>query len=92
MAAGMQPGQHPDSSAQANAGPPSPNGAGKGNQSKQGEDGTGKNVAGHSGYLGLPARDRQAIQQSQSEKYPEEFGPMIEQYLRNLAEQSRREH
>jgi hypothetical protein len=34
----------------------------------------------------LPARDRQALQQSQAEKYPEEYGTMVEQYLRNLSE------
>ena len=45
-------------------------------------------ATGASAYLGLPARDRQAIQQSQGEKYPAEYGQMIEQYLRNLAEQS----
>ena len=49
-------------------------------------------TTGHSTYLGLPTRDRQAIKQSQGEKYPEEYGAMIEQYLLNLAEQSSRGH
>gem|GEM_PF-2108279 len=39
-------------------------------------------------FIGLPARDRQAIFQSQAEKYPEEYGAMIEQYFRNLADTS----
>lgn len=43
---------------------------------------------GRSAYVGLPQRDRQAIMQSQNEKYPEEFGPEIERYLKQLAEQS----
>ncbi|MCL2647926.1 MAG: hypothetical protein FWD61_13080 [Phycisphaerales bacterium] len=42
----------------------------------------------HSGFAGLPARDRDAIQQSRAEKYPEEYGPMIEQYLKNLSDQN----
>jgi hypothetical protein len=37
-------------------------------------------------FIGLPSRDRQAILQSQTEKYPEEYGTMIEQYFRNLAD------
>ena len=40
-----------------------------------------------SAFARLPARDRAALQQSQSEKYPQEYGPMIEQYLQNLADQ-----
>ena len=85
MAAGMQPGpgQHPP----AGSAPPAA-GDGAGNFSNQGADGAMKEVTGQSAYLGLPARDRQAIKQSQSEKYPEEYGAMIEQYLRNLADQS----
>jgi hypothetical protein len=43
---------------------------------------------GASGFAGLPPRDRDAIQQSRAEKYPEEYGPMIEQYLKNLSDQN----
>lgn len=39
-------------------------------------------------FLGLPDRDRAAIQQSQSEKYPQEYGAMIEEYMRSLASDS----
>ena len=35
----------------------------------------------------LAARDRAAIQQSQGEKYPQEYGPLVEQYLKNLSDQ-----
>jgi trimeric autotransporter adhesin len=42
------------------------------------------------GFLGLPARERAAIQQSLSEKYPQEFGPLVEQYLLNLANEPAR--
>lgn len=38
-------------------------------------------------FLGLPPRDRDAIRQSQAEKYPAEYAPLIEQYMRNLAEE-----
>ncbi len=71
--------------------PPAPGGDGTGNFSKAAQDGAVKEVTGQSAFIGLPARDRQAIKQSQDEKYPEEYGPLIEQYLRNLAEQSSRE-
>ena len=37
------------------------------------------------GFLGLPPREREAIQQSLGEKYPQEYGAMVEQYLLNLA-------
>ena len=40
-------------------------------------------------YIGLPPRDRAVIEQSQSEKYPEEYGPLVEQYMRNLADRPR---
>lgn len=36
--------------------------------------------------IALPERDRQAIQQSQSEPYPVEYRVWVEQYLRNLAD------
>jgi len=35
----------------------------------------------------LPKRDRAAIQQSQSEKYPQEYGSLVEQYLKNLSDE-----
>ena len=40
---------------------------------------------GSAQFLGLPDRDRGAIQQSQSEKYPQEYGTMVEEYMRSLA-------
>ena len=46
-------------------------------------------VTDPSAYVGLPPRDRAAIQQSRNDQYPEEYGPLIEQYLRNLSEQKR---
>ena len=49
-----------------------------------------RNVADASQYIGLPERDRAALRQSQNEKYPEEYGPAVEQYLRNLAEPEQR--
>ena len=49
-----------------------------------------KDSAGSSSFLGLPPRDRDAIQQSRREKYPEEYGAMIEQYLKNLSDQNNR--
>ena len=40
-----------------------------------------------SAFAGLPARDRAALQQSQAEKYPQEFGSLIEQYMESLSDQ-----
>jgi hypothetical protein len=40
------------------------------------------------GFLGLPAREREALQQSLAEKYPEEYGALVEQYLLNLAKEA----
>jgi len=91
---GAQPGppHGPGDGTEPGQTPPGPGGDGSGNLANQAPDGTVKEVVGRSAFIGLPARDRQAIKQSQGEKYPEEFGPMIEQYFRNLADQSSREH
>jgi hypothetical protein len=50
-------------------------------------DGPRADAHGPGQYLGLPPRDRQAIQQSQSDKYPPEYGAMVEQYYRNLSDE-----
>lgn len=39
-------------------------------------------------FINLPAREREAIQQSLSEKYPAEYSVMVEQYLLNLANEA----
>lgn len=52
-----------------------------------GADGPKKNSGGSGQFTGLPKRDRAAIQQSQAEKYPQEYGPLVEQYLKNLSDQ-----
>lgn len=39
-------------------------------------------------FTGLPARERAVIEQAQAEKYPEEYGAQVEQYLLNLARES----
>ncbi len=48
----------------------------------------GDKAAGAS-FVSLPARDRAAILQSQAEKYPQEYAPQVEQYLRNLSDQGK---
>ena len=60
----------------------------KGNWDADGGDGARNMVTGSSSFTRLPSRDRAAIQQSQNEKYPQEYGPLVEQYLRNLSDQS----
>ncbi len=61
----------------------------KGNwEGEGGADGTRTSTTGSSSFTRLPSRDREALQQSQSEKYPQEYGPLVEQYLRNLSDQA----
>jgi len=48
----------------------------------------GNLAARKSKFLALPERDRATIQQSQSEKYPQQYATKVEQYLRNLADES----
>lgn len=72
-------------------GQPGPQGDGReGNWQGQGTggEGAGAGSTGSSRFTGLPARDRAAIQQSQSETYPQEYAPLVEQYLKNLADQT----
>ncbi|HXG46663.1 MAG TPA: hypothetical protein VNO52_03490 [Methylomirabilota bacterium] len=71
-------------------GQPSPKGTGeRGNWTGTGgADGRRNDVSGSSAFTGLPQRDRAAIQQSQGEKYPQEYGPLVEQYLKNLSDQT----
>jgi hypothetical protein len=44
-------------------------------------DGNGK-------FVTVASRDRAAIEQTQQEKRPQEYAPMIDQYMKNLADQS----
>ena len=52
-----------------------------------GANGPRGGASGGGRFIGLPARDRAALLQSQGEKYPPEYAPMIEQYLKNLSDQ-----
>lgn len=54
-----------------------------------GADGPRRNSSGSGRFIGLPARERAALLQSQGEGYPQEYAPMIEQYLKNLSDQVR---
>ncbi len=89
---GMTPGQ--PMPGMPSPGPGDENMMSQGDGNRQGESqGVSGQTArgganGHNAeFLGLPERDRAALQQSQAEKYPEEYGTMIEQYLRNLSQQ-----
>jgi hypothetical protein len=70
-------------------GDPAPQGTGRqGNwRGSGGADGPKRGTVGQGQFTKLPARDRAAIQQSQGEKYPQEYGPLVEQYLKNLSDQ-----
>jgi len=56
-------------------------------QASAGESTTGGEArAGNSFLLSLPPRDRDAFLQTQKEKYPQEYGPVMEQYLKNTSD------
>jgi hypothetical protein len=102
MAQGQQPGQgqgqgkspgkgQGDGQQQSQGqgqGTPAARGDGKdGNWSGTGgANGPRRNVTGSSSFIGLPQRDRAALQQSQAERYPQEYAPLVEQYLKNLSD------
>ena len=46
-----------------------------------GPGGTGK-------FISVTSRDRFTIGQTQSEKRPQEYAPLIDQYMKNLADQA----
>jgi hypothetical protein len=52
-----------------------------------GANGPRRAAGGEGKFIGLPARERAALLQSQGEDYPQEYAPMIEQYLKNLSDQ-----
>jgi hypothetical protein len=39
-------------------------------------------------FVTVASRDRAAIDQTQTENRPQEYAPMIDQYMKNLADQS----
>ncbi len=50
--------------------------------------GTLHDVTGVGKFVSVVARDRAAIDQTQEEKRPQEYAPMIDQYMKNLADQA----
>ncbi|MCY2953627.1 MAG: hypothetical protein NTU53_16855 [Planctomycetota bacterium] len=81
QAKGKKPGKKP--------GPPN-NSKSTGNVGSKGgpvASGPQKDEKSAGTFIGLPPRDRAAITQSQNDKYPQEYGAKIEQYLKNLADQ-----
>ena len=86
---GKQPGKGQGQQPGEGQGTPPPQGDGKdGNWAGTGgADGERRAVSGSGTFTRLPGRDRAAIIQSQAEKYPQEYGPLVEQYLRNLSDQ-----
>ena len=83
----------PSPNGQPTPGNPDENQATKGHGDRKGTDananggGPRGNVGGASNFVHLPPRERQAVKQAQKDKYPEEYGPAIEQYLKNLSDQ-----
>lgn len=69
-------------------GTPSPDGA-KDLTGGSTQKGSLHDAASSSGkFVTVASRDRAAIDQTQSEKRPQEYAPMIDQYMKNLADQS----
>lgn len=50
--------------------------------------GTLHETEGNGKFVTVAARDRAAIDQTQEEKRPQEYAPLIDQYMKNLADQS----
>ncbi|MFT4546802.1 MAG: hypothetical protein ACI9UA_002199 [Pseudoalteromonas tetraodonis] len=67
---------------------PGPANGDEGNWADNGGDGERKKISGTSKFIGLPARERGTIRQGTTDSYPAEYSSMIEQYLKNLSDQS----
>jgi hypothetical protein len=52
------------------------------------QKGTLHDVVGNGKFVTVASRDRAAIGQTQQENRPQEYAPMIDQYMKNLADQS----
>jgi DNA repair exonuclease SbcCD ATPase subunit len=52
------------------------------------QKGTLHDLDGNGKFVTVASRDRAAIEQTQQEKRPQEYAPMIDQYMKNLADQS----
>jgi hypothetical protein len=52
------------------------------------DKGTLHGASGNGKFVTVASRDRAAIDQTQGEKRPQEYAPMIDQYMKNLADQS----
>ncbi len=87
---GSQPGQGqaPGKNSQAGTGPSQGAESYTPGDPKAVERGAREAALKKADFIGLPARERAAIQQSLREKYPQEYGPLVEQYLLNLANES----
>jgi len=86
-----KPGSKPGKTPGKSNGPPGTEGAQEyqpptGNETVQVE--TRSIAARKSAFTALPPRERAVIEQAQAEKYPEEYGAQVEQYLLNLARES----
>ncbi len=84
---GKKPGQGRTKKSQQSQSGPQGDGREGNWRGQGGADGPGQSAAGSSRFTGLPDRDRAAIQQSQGEAYPQEYAPLVEQYLKNLSDQ-----
>jgi hypothetical protein len=71
-------------------GPPGPPGSQAATSIQGGSTakGTLHDTTGNGKFVSVALRDRAAIDQTQAEKRPQEYAPMIDQYLKNLADQS----
>ena len=49
----------------------------------------GRGMSGSAAFMALPARERDAILQDRKERYPEEYGAMIEKYTKDLSDNDR---
>ncbi len=52
------------------------------------EKGKLHDTLGNGKFITVTSRDRAAIDQTQTEKRPQEFAPLIDQYMKNLSDQA----
>jgi hypothetical protein len=76
------PGQHPPGPDMAS------DEGGKNISGGSNEKGTLHGASGNGKFVTVASRDRAALDQTQEEKRPQEYAPMIDQYMKNLADQS----
>ena len=87
MMAGQQPGQPQPGDAPPSPDQTSPDGA-KSLTGGSNQKGSLHDTTGNGKFITVMSRERTAISETQAEPRPQEYSPMIDQYLKNLSDQA----